>query len=86
MSGSLDLLLTRNPIQSFSMMRQIYKGIVRTETLDRIIANLGINGALKAVYLADQNLHIHEPLDWADNGGDNPHGLVGGDGDTVYVT
>ena len=68
------------------MMRQIYKGILKIETLDRIIVNLRINGALKAVYLADQNLHIHEPLYGADNGGDNPHGLVGGDGDTVYVT
>ena len=68
------------------MMRQIYKGILKTETFDRIIAHLGINRALKAVYLADQNLHIHEPLDGADNGGNNPHGLVGGDGDTVYVT
>ena len=68
------------------MMRQIYGGILRTETLDRIIVHLGINGALKAVYLADQNLHIHEPLDRANDGGDNPHGLVGCDGDAIYVT
>ena len=66
------------------MMRQIYGGIVKIDTLN--IVNLRINRALKAVYLADQNLHIHEPLDWADNGCDNPHGLVGGDGDAVYVT
>ena len=48
--------------------------------------HLRINRTLKAINFADQDLHVYESLDGADDGGDDPHGLVRGDGDAVNVT
>ena len=87
MSGSLDRLLTRNPIQSFSMMRQICGSqSFRKKNFHGIQDHLRINRTLKAINFADQDLHVYESLDGADDGGDDPHGLVRGDGDAVNVT
>ena len=48
--------------------------------------NLRVYGAVDAVHLGDEHLHVHEPLDGADDGGDDAHGFVGSYRDAAHVT
>ena len=48
--------------------------------------NLRVYGAVDAVHLGDEHLHVHEPLDGSDDGGDDAHGFVGSYRDAAHVT
>ena len=54
--------------------------------LSAVVTHLGIYGTFDAVHLAYKDLHVNKPLYWADDCGNDPHGLVGGDADAIDVS
>ena len=72
------------------MILQILKQEVVTSSplppiLEIEMPNLRVYGAVDAVHLGDEHLHVHEPLDGADDGGDDAHGFVGSYRDAANV-
>ena len=57
-----------------------------TPMLEIDMPNLRVYGAVDAVHLCDEHLHVHEPLDGSDDGGDDAHGFVGSYRDAAHVT